>query len=604
MSIWRVDLNRQKVSREEIPLAYSEKLLGGRALGSLLLYKELKAGIEPLSEENKLIFLTGPLTGTAAPGSSRYVVLTKSPQTGIYLMALAGGYFGPALKKLGCDGLIIEGRSQKPVVIVVSEDQVYFKDGSNYWGLQTTKAQELIKQDIPDVASIACIGPAGEKGVPYAAILNERRAVGRGGSGAVMGVQNLKAVVLLNGNQKVNIADPKGFTEAVRQGINDLTLNNSTNEVLPKYGSCGTGAKWAEVGLVPQRNWQENVYGEQSKNFFGEVIRKFVVKDTSCAPPCPVRCSKHVKVSEGPFANSYSDGPEYESIYALGSACGITDFGAVIAADEICDEIGVDTISAGISIAFAMECYEKGIITSADTGGKEVRFGDAGVLIELLKDIATQKDFGKVLSLGVREMAKIFGQGSEDFAMHAKGLELGGYDPRAARGYALTYACGARGGCHHAGGHTAFAECFSGQYDRFSNRGKASLVKQAREKRVLSDSLILCTFNTLGLSDDSIAKMMSCVTGNNYTISNLIACAERGSLIERAYNVREGLRREWDVLPGRILNEQIKNGPNAGQNVQNFNELIDEFYKECGWDLITGAPTEDSLKKYGLAGIL
>lgn len=604
MNIWRIDLSRQKVSSEKISSAYTEKLLGGRALGSLLLYKELKPGIDPLSEENKLIFLTGPLTGTSAPGSSRYVVLTKSPQTGIYLMGLAGGYFGPALRSLGCDGLIIEGRSPKPIVVVIGEDQVYFKDGSSYWGFQTTKTQELIRQDIPNAAAIACIGPAGENTVSYAAIMNERRAVGRGGSGAVMGAQNLKAIVLLNGNQKVNIADPKGMTEAVRQAFNEISLNRTTAEVLPQYGSAGTGELFAQVGLVPGRNFQNNYWGEQSKSLFGEVIRDFVIKDTVCAPPCPVRCSKHVSVSGGPFKNSFTDGPEYESVYALGSACGITEFETVIAADEICDEMGMDTISAGVSVAFAMECYEKGIITLNDTGGKEIRFGDAALLIELLKDIGLQRGFGKTLSRGTREMSKMFGQGSENFAMHAKGMELGGYDPRAARGYALIFSCGPRGGCHHAGGHTAFPECFSGQYDRFSNQGKAFLVKQARERRVLHDSLILCTFNTLGLKDDTIANMLSCATGKPYTSSDLVTIGERGSLIERAYNVREGLRREWDTLPSRLLNDPVPDGPNAGQTVENFNELIDDFYQVCGWDLVTGAPTEESIKKYGLVELL
>ena len=597
-NVLRVNLTTGQVQSESLPGTGVHKLLGGRALGAMLLYNEVPAHVDPLGPENKLLFSTGPLTGTSAEGSARYCVHTKSPQTGLYLMALSGGYFGPELKKTGHDILIVEGRSPNPVYLLIRDDTVEFKDASRVWGMLVEHTHEFIEQELRDRdVRMACIGPAGENLVPYACILNERRAAGRGGAGAVMGSKNLKAVVV-KGSRKAEVADPTVFRKATRQAVAEIQANPATREAFPKLGSGAFVSLFNEMGLMPFHNWQEAA-SPKAKGLLAEVLReKFVLKETHCAPPCSVRSSKICLVRQGPFAGALSDGPEYETVYSLGSCCDITDLAAIIEADQLCDSYGLDSISMGVSLAFAMECYERGIITKQDTGGLELRFGDAGLLREAIRDTAYRRGFGDTLSLGTKRMAEKFGGGSDAFAMHAKGMELGGYDPRGARGIALIFACGPRGGCHHAGGYTAFAEL--GMKDgRFAIEGKAALVKRTRERRVACDSAIMCTFVSLGVTDSSLAALLSAAIGHEITPESLYAIGDCGSNIERAFNVREGLRRSWDTLPSRLLKESISSGPTRGQVVE-LDPLVDDFYRECGWDLATGIPTQRKLEELGL----
>jgi aldehyde:ferredoxin oxidoreductase len=601
--VLRVDLTLRQFSMEELSQADLKCFLGGRGLGAALLYRELPPKVDPLGEENLLIFSTGPLAATSAPCSSRFCLTTKSPLTGFYLFSISGGYFGPILKKAGVDVLVIKGRASRPTTLLVREDGVEFKDASGLWGMTTDHTQEFIKSEFGDSVGVTCIGPAGENLVPYACLINERRALGRGGGGAVMGSKNLKAIVV-QGTRRASVADEDRFRPAVKRAFDEIQKNPITSKTFPKYGSASWMTPLKEFGITPCRNWQIAPPPEIEKITFESIRDDFVVKDMHCAPPCPIKCSKLTLVHHDQFAGWLTEGPEYETIYAFGSCCGVYDGSAIIAADNFCDRYGLDTISAGVTIAFAMECYERGLIDERVAEGMELTFGNKDVLLPLLHKIAYQKGIGRMLAQGTRKMAEEIGKGTEAFAMHAKGMELGGYDPRGVKGMALVYACGPRGGCHHAGGFTVLAEVLSGKFDRFSEQGKAKLVKETRDKRTAAfDSGMLCAFTAAALGDGTIAEMISAATGIPLSVADLYTLGERIGCVERAFNVREGLTPELDTLPGRLLNEVLSEGPNRGQRID-LNTLRREFYQECGWDEVTGLPKKEKLRELGLDGML
>lgn len=601
----RVNLTTGSVTTEQIDPRIVRLFVGGRGLGAYLLYRDSRAGVDPLGPENQLIFATGPLCGTAAPGSSRYAVVTKSPLTGLYLMSISGGYFGGDLRRAGCDVLVLEGRAEKPSYLVVESGTVEVRDATRFWGMNTLHTQEFLSQELGSArVSVACIGPAGENQIPYASIMNERRSAGRGGAGAVMGSKNVKAIVARRG-PAIQVIDPEGFRDALRHAAVELRNNPNTGRRLPQYGTSTNVTSLNAVGILPIRNWQKNSAGPESGRISGETTRpRFVVKDMACAPPCPVRCGKLVLVREGEYAGTLGDNPDYETLYAFGACCEVWDPEPIFAANALCDELGLDTISTGVSIAFAMECFERGLITTSDTGGVELRFGSHEVYGRLIRDIAYRRGFGALLARGTRKMAEDIGQGSDRFAMHVKGLELGGYDPRGATGMALVYACGPRGGCHHAGGYTVQAELGGGRYDRFSREGKAALVKATRDRRAGgSDSALMCNFVSSGMSDETFARMLAAVTGWDFLPGDIYLVGERISTVERLYNVREGLTPAMDTLPPRLLEESAPTGPAAGRKVH-LASLIEDFYKECGWDVLTGCPTEERIRVLGLDGVL
>lgn len=604
--IARIDLNTGKTSIETIRPELSRLFLGGRGLGAYLLYRDNESGVDPLGPDNKLIVMTGPLSGTGSFGSSRYVLTTKSPLTGIYLMSISGGHFGSELRRAGFDGLILEGRAEKPAYVYIEDGKISLRDASAYWGMTTFDTQQVIKESLRDNdVQIACIGPAGENLVPYACVINERRAAGRGGAGAVMGSKNVKAIVV-KGRFDIEVADRQAFRDILRQAGKELAVHPTTSKSMPLYGTTGNVTKMNAAGMLPIRNWQKNWASSGPDRISGESMRpKFMVRDVACATPCPVRCSKLALVREGQYAGTLSEGPEYETLYAFGSCCDVWDAEAVIAADAMCDSLGLDTISTGVTIAFAMECFERGLITTKDTGGMELCFGSHSNFQRLIKEIAYREGFGAMLALGTRKLSEQIGCGSSQFAMHVKGMELGAYDPRGATGMALVFACGPRGGCHHAGGYSVTAELAAeGKYDRFSSEGKSSLVKATRDRRCGgSDSAPMCNFVAVGISDDTFAGIIAAATGQSFSAENLYILGERISTVERMFSIREGLTRDLDTLPVRLLKEGTTEGPCAGRKVD-LELLVEEFHRECGWDLETGCPTEERIAALGLSGIL
>lgn len=590
------DINREVISQEDLRM-----YIGGRALGAKYLYREVQRGIDPLSADNKLYFSAGPLTGTGTPSTGRYIIHTKSPQTGLYLCTLSGGHFGPELKRAGWDMIIIEGAAAAPVYLSIRNDNVEIRDAGMFWGMSTSATQEFIKEGLKDSRiRIACIGPAGERKVPFACVINEKRAAGRGGAGAVMGSKNLKAIAV-RGKRNVPVAHPEAFKQAIGRIYEDFEANAPVRESFRLYGShSGTPALTAG-GIIPWRNWQDGGSPHAEKLFPENWRDKYIKKDMKCAPPCTFNCSKLTLAEHGPHAGVVSDGPDYETIYSLGACCGVADLPAIIEADALCDDLGLDSISMGVSISFAMECFEKGIIDKEITGGLDMQFGNHGILRNLIHDTAYREGFGAILAEGTRLMSQRFGKGSDAFAMHVKGLELGGYDPRGAKSVALVFACGPRGGCHKSNGGAnglSRMEIQTGDA-RFSNQGKAALTKQFGDKKMLTDSLIFCTFVHGSISPEATLAVLNAVTGLEYQAGDLSQISERAAHLERMFNVREGFQRSWDTLPARLMKESPNSGPNMGQMVD-LDPLIDDYYELYGWDRTTGIPTQETLQRFGL----
>jgi len=597
-----VDLSSGEHREETIDPHVIEEFLGGRGLGAYYLFKMLPAGADPLGPDNPLIFTSGPLSGTTAPGGARAAVVTKSPQTGLYLFCITGGKLGGAIKRSGYDVIALTGRSEEPVYVEVADGAVRLRPAGHLWGLDTQATQEMIHSELPrGETAITCIGPGGENEVPYACLLNERRALGRGGAGAVMGSKNVKALAVRSGKKAAPSGDPEAFKAAVKKSIKELREHPFTSGPLKQYGSVSTVAVTLNTGLLPADNWQKSADKELSAGLLGENLReKYLVKDVPCGDVCPSRCSKVTVVREGEHAGAFTEGPEYETIYSLGTACGIYDLGAVIAADQMCDLLGLDTISAGVTIAFAMECFEKGLIDADDTGGIELRFGNSDAMLQMIHDAAYRVGFGAQIALGSKRLAEEIGQGSEAFAMHAKGMEIGGYDPRGVKGMATVYGCGPRGGCHHAGGYTVVVELTNPDVDRFADKGKAPITLGTRNRRAgAADAPCTCAFLSIGLQDDTLAELIAGATGREFTAKDMYLAGERINALERIINVREGLRPEGDTLPSRLTAETVPDGPLAGQTVD-FELMRSEYYAACGLDPATSLPTRETLERLDL----
>ncbi len=583
----RVNLSTRTAQNEPVDERDVERYLGGRGLGAAYLFRELAPGTDPLGPENKLIFSAGPLTGTNLPGASKHAVQTKSPLTGIYLVSISSRHFGPELRRCGYDLLIVEGRADEPTYLFISDERVEFRKASHLWGLTTDHTEALVQQEAGSQSKVASIGPAGENLVPYACIINQNRAAGRGGAGAVMGSKNLKAIAV-RGSHPVQVADPAAYKALVKRAAAEIQGDPKTAG-FKQVGTVSNVEGMNALGILPFRNWQET-HSPIADMISSAVMRdKHLLKSTNCHP-CLAWCTKLCAVKEGPYAGALSEGPEYETLYAFGACCGLDDFGAIVHLDSFCDRYGLDTMSTGVTIGFAMECFERGLIGPADTGGVQLRFGDHRVVSELVHDIVYRRGFGADLAKGSRRLAEQIGQNSEQFAMHVKGLELGGYDPRGVKGQALVYACGPRGGCHHASGFTVPIEI--AKFDRFSTQGKGELAKKGREDRVLIDSAILCAFNRV--PRPTLADLISAATGLSFSLEQLTQLGERVSNVERSFNVRVGVGRADDTLPRRLLVEPV------GGQVVELDPLLDDFYSACGWHQTTGAPTSAKLRELGL----
>ena len=605
--ILRVNLSRPEISEETLDPKILRKFVGGRGLATKYLFDEVKPGIDPLGPENKLVFMTGPLTGTPTPTGGRYSVVSKSPLTGFWGHANSAGFWGSDFKRSGFDGVIFEGISPSPVYLVTEDGKAEMRDAGHLWGKSVLKTTRLIKAELGEKFNVACIGIAGENLVRYASIMNDlHRAAGRCGMGAVMGSKRLKAIAAW-GKRRIEIANPEGFREIY--GIALKRISESRLSVgLKKYGTAGVLDLINEGGGVPTKNWQTGVFPQADEINVSALNRKILVGTKGCFA-CTTGCTRATEVKTGPYAFR-GEGPEYESIGGLGSMCMIDDIEAIAYGHYLCNEYGLDSISTGTTIAFAMECFEKGILTKSDTGGLELNFGDATVMVALIHKIAKREGIGHLLAEGVKRASERIGRGSERFAMHCKGLELPSYDPRAMRILGLGYATATRGGCHitsspHGvpladGYHSCLPKEDREPFDLLSEEPKrAKIVKILEDAYAVIDSLGACKFAAMVLRVDRWARLVSTVTGwEGFDESEFRRCGERIYNLERIFSVREGLTRADDSLPKRLTEEPLPEGPAKG-SVVHLEPLLDAYYGYRGWDE-NGIPTPKKLRELEL----
>lgn len=599
LKVLRVSLDSGDVSEDVIGEEAIAGFLGGRGLGAKILYDELVPGTDPLSPENKLLFLTSPLLGTGAPSCVKYSVVTKSPLSETVLMSLAGGFFGPELRHAGCDVLIIEGRAEEPVYLLLDKGRIRLRAAESLWGMPTDETQYYLKQILGEGVRVACIGPAAERMVRFASIISDKRAVGRGGAGAVMASKNLKAIVI-RGKREVDVAHPARF----HQVVSAIRKNYRESRKIKLFGKYCTPRVLDLVnqrGIYPTRNYQSGFF-EGAARINAEAHQKFVVKKLTCYK-CPVCCSNLAVVRQGPYGGAVTEGPEYQTLWSFGGQCGNDCLEAIIAADELCDKFGMDTISAGCVIGFAMECYQRGIISQKETGGVDLRFGNHQAMLLMLRNIATREGLGDVLAQGVREAARVIGKGAERYAMQVKGLEMAGYDPRGAKGMGIAFATSPRGGCHERGLVTRETFGSPPPVDRFSLEGKGKLAMEVQDEMAVLDSLGVCVFplHNGGMSIHHVAELFSSATGIEYDEGQIMRTGERIWNMERMFNLREGFGRGEDTLPARFLEEPLPEGPSKGQVVE-LDQLLADYYTQRGWDR-EGKVTPEKLKELGLQGV-
>jgi aldehyde:ferredoxin oxidoreductase len=605
--ILRVNLTESKVSEEAIPENIAKMYLGGGGLATKYLYDEVKKGTDPLGPENELIFMTGPLTGTSCPSAGRYSVVAKSPLTGTWAQANSGGFWAPDFKRTGYDGVIFQGISKKPVYLVCEDGKAELRDASHLWGMKTPETTDTIQNELGKQFKVACIGPAGEKKVRIACVMNDKhRAAGRCGLGAVMGSKNLKAIAA-KGTKKVQIADPEKFMSVSKKQY-DLIRDSMLKVGLETHGTNLLLDMVNVRGGLPTRNWQVGMFAHEYK-INGPALTDNVLKSRVACYACPIACGRVSEIKTGKWAGKEGEGPEYESVVLLGSACDVDDLNAITMANFLCNEYGIDTISAGSIIAFAMECYEKGILTKKDTGGLEIKFGDPDILVELTEKIGKREGIGDLLGEGTKRVAEKLGKGSEKFAMQVKGLELPAYDSRAAKITALGYAVASRGGDHMTGyiqGPTFIDTPFlvvddSKIDDVYMPKPKdATVLRDLENALTMFDVTGTCKFMGLMLNAHEWVDLISSVTGWEFSIEDFKKTGERIVNLSRAFNMRDGFTRADDNLPKRLTEEPMPDGPAKGHVVEQLDTLLDSYYEARGWDKKTGKPTPEKLKELGL----
>ncbi|MCE5275656.1 MAG: aldehyde ferredoxin oxidoreductase family protein [Syntrophaceae bacterium] len=594
-TILRINLEKGTVVTEELPADLAKKYLGGRGLGTYYMGVEVDPRIDPLSPENKLIFAAGPLSGTNAPSAGHYDVVTKGPLTGTIAASSSGGMFGPMLKYAGYDMIIFEGMASRPVYVWIMDDKVELRDAGALWGKTVPETTEALREETDEEASVACIGPAGERLVLFANVMNEcGRAAGRSGVGAVMGSKNLKAVVV-RGTGAVQIPDPKAFRDTVIKTSAKIRENPVGGSGLRLYGTDVLVNILNEVGALPTRNFRESYFPTADK-VGGETLAKTLLTRPRGCYSCIISCGRASRV-KNPAYEGMGEGPEYETAWSLGPDCGIDDLEAVTKANFICNDYGMDTITMGSTIACAMDLYESGIIKAADTEGLQLTFGNVAAMVEAVRKTALGEGFGKKLALGSYRLAESYGH--PEYSMTVKKQEMPAYDPRAIQGIGLNYATSSRGGCH-VRGYTISPEIL-GQplsMDRTVTEGKANITMIFQNLTSAIDASGMCLFATFGLGAEDLALLLSAATGESYSADAVMEIGDRIYNMERLFNFKAGLSGADDRLPERLIKNPIPAGPSKGM-VSRLAEMLPEYYKLRGWD-DAGTPTPEKLKSLGL----
>jgi aldehyde:ferredoxin oxidoreductase len=600
----KVNLSLGKWITEPLEFSLAKMYIGGYGVGGKVLYDNVAPWVGPFDPMNLLIFSTGPVTGTPAPRAGRYTVVTKSPMTGFFGDASSGGFWGAELKFSGYDMVVIVGRAPKPTLLVISDGGVELKCAEPYWGMNAREADQAIRSDLGDRAvKVAVIGQAGERLVRYAAIMNDNaeRAAARCGVGAVMGSKLLKAVAV-RGHGRVSVVDPERLN-ALAKEVAETVKSNPLCQHFSKGGTAGDFALFFSLGDTPAYNWSRGEFGGEGDPGVDRLDLSRVLISTRTCYICPYACRRVVRVDEREV-----EGPEYEAVAALGSNCGIDDINAVCKMNDLCNLYGLDVISTGCTLAFAMECYERGIITSEDTEGIDLRFGNAEAAIEMIHKIAKREGFGNVLAEGTRAASKLVGRGSEKYAMQVKGLEIAMHDPRAIQAMGPHYACTPTGG-RHTEGLTLSFEIGRAKSDlplppikdRFQTEGKGLLAKVVEDWRAFQNASGWCIFSDpFGAYGGQLKflEVFAAVTGWQLKLNEALLIGERIFNLKKCFNVKHGCTASEDRLPERLLTEKGK----AGTTCKLY-ETLPEYYRVRGWDPKLSKPTKEKLEELGLHDI-
>lgn len=593
--ILRVDLTKGTIKRENLNMKDAKMYLGARGLGTKIMMDEVDPMVKPFSPDNKLIFMTGPLTGTLAACPGRYEVVTKAPLTGTIGASNSGGHFGPELKFAGYDGIIFEGKSEKPVYLYINDDEVELKSAEHLWGktvFETT--DELLKETVED-AKVACIGPAGEKQVLFATVMNDKhRAAGRSGLGAVMGSKNLKAVVA-RGSNSVKVAEPKAFLETCKDSRKKLKDHPVTGEGLAAYGTEVLVNILNQSEALPTRNWRDGGYFEQADKTSGETLtEKYLVRNKGCFG-CSIGCGRITRIQDGPF-KGFGEGPEYEAGWSYGANCGVEDLEAISKANFICNELGLDPITMGATISCAMEMYEKGILTKEELG-RDLPFGDANGIVEFTRMTGMRSGFGDIMAEGSYRMASKLGH--PELSMSVKKQEMPAYDARGVQGMGLEYATSNRGGCH-VRGYLTSPEVLGipEKLDPLITDDKAVWLKIFQDLTSVIDSAGICLFTSFAIGLPEISSMIRSAVGWDCTDEKILEIGDRIWNLEKMFNMAAGFTSKDDNLPRRLLEEPLPSGPAKGKVVE-LDTMLKEYYEVRGWDK-EGVPTKEKLEELSI----
>ena len=589
-----IDLTKKTTSVEKTNLDDAKLFIGAKGLGAKYLFDNLPEKTDPLSPENILIFTTGPLTGTKAQTSGRGTVVTKSPLTGLFVDSHFGGIFANEMKKAGWDFIVINGKAKKPVYLVINDDKVEFKDAEKVVGFECLQTHNWLQENVGKVKT-AVIGPAGENLVRIACVtIDGHRHAGRGGAGAVMGSKNLKAIAL-SGINKIPLHDEEGFNKTAKEVLKQVQ-ENSFVPVRRKYGTPYWVKPINDEGFIPTKNYSEGFF-EHAEEINAETMQKRIVDGGGACYNCVIACWNRSSIKQGPFSGVKLIGPEYETIALMGSNLGLESIEDVAFICDRCNELGMDTISMGGILGFAVEAYKKGFVSQEDLGGIEIDWGKPKELAELMENIVNRTtEITKLLGEGVKVAAEKLG--AESFAVHCKGMDIPGYDPRGTFGMGLAYATSDRGACHQRA-WTVRSELNDPELERFSFDKKAKMVKEVQDERAAFFSLVLCDFAPI--SEEHCVEMWNLATGFDHTTESYLKCGERIWNLIRLFNLREGLKFGDDKLPPRLFKESFTKGPAKGilLGEKDFEKSLQEYYSLRGWSK-KGVPNNEKLKDLGL----
>jgi aldehyde:ferredoxin oxidoreductase len=614
-----VDLSARQVRRESLTLDTIGDYIGSRGYNARLLWDMLEPGIDALGPENVLIFGAGPLTGTGVPCSGRTSITCKSPATGFYLKTNTGGAWGGHLKHAGYSHIVLTGRSEKPVYLWLDDDTVELRDATRLWGKDVVETNAIIKEELGDPEiRVACMGPAGENLVSFAAVMTSiYNAAGRGGAGAVMGSKRLKAIAV-RGTKVIGVADPEAFSKHVRDSWKALRADSGVARS-HQYGSSGGILALNKLHLAPSYNFQQGYFEEADKITGQRFVEDGYLKRRAACYACPIGCHRYVEIDEGKYAGTYTGGPEYETVEALGSGCGVSNVEAVLKANALCNRYGLDTISTGSVIQWLMECHQRGL--DFDRDGLDLSWGNAEAMVELVRRIAFRRGIGDLLAKGVKRASAEMGQDSHKWAIEAKGLEQSRVETRSAYGYALAFAVNPRGPDHlmtevlaefgFSPEALAVMKRITGSEEYADPRlteKRAEIVRWHEDVFAVTECLGMCVFSSTSkyfMSPERMAQLFSAAVGRHFDEGQLMRLGRKIVTLEKCFNVREGATREDDRLPWRLMYEEQPDvpGEDAIDSPGKMDRMLDEYYALHGWDRKTSWPTRQTLVSLDLSDV-